>query len=112
MQAITERLDAVETLTEEILLRNNIREALRQIYDLERLTGRVACGNANGRDLIALRNSIRVIPEIKAELQQCGDFLLERLEKEMSDLIPICVDDRKSNRRRTALYDKRRRPDT
>ncbi len=89
-QAIIERLDAVETLTEEILLRNNIRESLRQIYDLERLVGRVACGNANGRDLNALKNSIRVLPDIKAEIHDCGDLLLSRLEQEMSDLSGIC----------------------
>ena len=90
IRAITERLDAVELLNDEILFRNNLRESLKQIYDLERLIGRVACGNANGRDLIALRNSIRVLPEIKAELHSCGNLLLEKREAEMSDLSDIC----------------------
>ncbi|MDD3349466.1 MAG: DNA mismatch repair protein MutS [Eubacteriales bacterium] len=89
MQAICERLDAVETLTEELLLRNNIREALRQIYDLERLIGRVACGNANGRDLISLRNSIRVLPDIKAELADSGNKLLISKNNQINDLTAI-----------------------
>jgi DNA mismatch repair protein MutS len=86
---IQERLDAVELLTDQVLLRNNIKEHFNQIYDLERLAGRVACGNANGRDLIALRNSIFVLPEIKSELASCGDPLLERLEKSMDSLTEI-----------------------
>lgn len=88
-EKIQERLDAVETLVNQILIRNNLKEALKQIYDLERLIGRVACGNTNGRDLIALRNSIHVLPEIKAELFQCGNPLLERLEKEINELKPV-----------------------
>lgn len=90
IESIQERLDAVETLSDNILMRNNIREALKHIYDLERLTGRIALGNANGRDLIALRNSIFLIPEIIAELNQCGDALLENLGNSMDDLKPVC----------------------
>ncbi|MCI6011820.1 MAG: DNA mismatch repair protein MutS [Firmicutes bacterium] len=59
------RLDAVESLFHNPLLRNNLKEALKEIYDFERLTGRIACGSANGKDLIALRNSIAVLPEVK-----------------------------------------------
>jgi DNA mismatch repair protein MutS len=90
VKPITERLDAVEVLLDDVLLRNDLREHLKQVYDLERLTGRVACGNANGRDLLALRNSIAVIPEIKESLKGCGNHLLERLEREMDDLKEVC----------------------
>ncbi|MDF2653553.1 MAG: mutS [Bacillota bacterium] len=86
---IKQRLDAVELLTDEILLRNNLKEHLKKIYDLERLAGRIACGNANGKDLIALKNSIFVLPEIKGELASCGDPLLERLEATMDALADI-----------------------
>jgi len=86
---IQERLDAVEVLTDNVLLRNNIREHLNKIYDLERLAGRIATGNANGRDLIALKNSIYVLPEIKSELVSCGNPLLERLEQSMDSLSEI-----------------------
>jgi len=86
---IQERLDAVELLTDQILLRNNLKEHLKKIYDLERLAGRVACGNANGKDLIALRNSIFVLPEMKSDLTSCGDLLLERLESQIDSLTDI-----------------------
>lgn len=86
---IKQRLDAVELLTDEILLRNNLKEHLKKIYDLERLAGRIACGNANGKDLIALKNSIFVLPDIKGELASCGDPLLERLEASMDALADI-----------------------
>ncbi|MCQ2550908.1 MAG: DNA mismatch repair protein MutS [Clostridia bacterium] len=62
---VNARLDAVEELVDQVIVRNNIKEALKQIYDFQRLTGRIATGNANAKDMIALRNSIRVLPEIK-----------------------------------------------
>lgn len=89
LHGIQERLDAVEMLTDEILLRNHLKEHLKKIYDLERLAGRISCGNANGKDLIALRNSIFVLPELKSELNACGDPLLEQLEGAMDDLTEI-----------------------
>ena len=89
LQEIQRRLDAVELLTDEILLRNNLRENLKNIYDLERLTGRIACGNANARDLIALRNSIQAMPEIKNDLRGCGVSLLEELEGQIDSLEEI-----------------------
>ncbi len=89
LEEITERLNAVELLTEDILLRNNIKEHLKKIYDLERLAGRIACGNANGKDLIALKHSIFVLPDMKSELASCGDPLLEKLEQRMDSLKEI-----------------------
>ena len=80
------RLDAVEYLTDSVLVRNNIREQLKHVYDFERLTGRIACGSANGKDLIALSASCRALPEIKYELSECGSRLLEDLDDEISSL--------------------------
>ena len=80
------RLDAVEYLTDSVLTRNNIREQLKHVYDFERLTGRIACGSANGKDLIALSASCSAIPEIKYELSECGSRLLEDLDDEISSL--------------------------
>ncbi|MEL7654620.1 MAG: DNA mismatch repair protein MutS [Bacillota bacterium] len=90
LKEIQERLNAVELLVDQVLVRNNIKEHLKKIYDLERLAGRIACGNANGKDLIALRNSIFVLPDMKSELASCGDPLLERLEESMDPLTEIC----------------------
>lgn len=89
LKEIQERLNAVELLADDVLLRNNLKEHLKKIYDLERLAGRISCGNANGKDLIALRNSIFVLPDMKSELAACGDPLLEKLEGGMDSLAEI-----------------------
>lgn len=84
-EQINERLDAVETLCDDIIIRNNVKEALKRVYDLERLAGRIACGNANGKDMIALRNSLFVLPELKNELYSLDDSLLNRLNSQIDD---------------------------
>lgn len=89
LSEIQNRLDAVEILTDEVLMRNDLREAMKNVYDLERLAGRVACGNANGKDLMALKSSISVIPEIKNELMDCENPLLHTLETSMDALREI-----------------------
>lgn len=89
LEEIQRRLDGVEVLTENILLRNDLRELLKQMYDLERLSGRISFGNANGKDLLALGISTAVLPDIKESLRDCGDQLLEELEMNISALAPI-----------------------
>ncbi|MGC2872964.1 DNA mismatch repair protein MutS [Ihubacter sp. mB4P-1] len=86
---INGRLDAVEVLTENPMIENNIREALKQVYDFERLAGRIASGSANGKDLIALKSSVRVLPEIKESLSYGQAPLLELLSERIHDLSPI-----------------------
>ena len=80
------RLDGVEELFNDLLVRNNIKENLKHIYDFERLTGRIACGNANGKDLIALRNSIGVLPEIKSDLGALNSEILIKINSKIHDL--------------------------
>ena len=80
------RLDAVEELTEQPLLENNLREALKGIYDFERLTGRIASGNANGRDLIALKTSVGALPDIKESLAYTQSDMLQTLRSQIHDL--------------------------
>lgn len=80
------RLDGVEEFFNDLLVRNNIKENLKHIYDFERLTGRIACGNANGKDLIALRNSIGVLPEIKSDLGALNSEILIKINSEIHDL--------------------------
>ena len=94
---ISARLDAVDSLLDNILVRNNITDALKRVYDFERLTGRIACGTANGKDLIALRNSCHVLPDIKDELMSTDSALLFELEsrihtlKQVHDTIDIGI---------------------
>ncbi|HDS16417.1 MAG TPA: DNA mismatch repair protein MutS [Proteobacteria bacterium] len=67
-ELIERRLDAVEILLKEKKCRLRLREKLKRIYDLDRLSGRLAAGKANGRDLLSLKNSLDLVPEIKAQL--------------------------------------------
>lgn len=64
-RAIEARLEAVETLYHHMIWREDIREQLHQVYDLERLVSRIAFGTANGRDLIALKHSLERVPGLK-----------------------------------------------
>lgn len=68
-QKINERLLAIETLVHDMLLTEDIREILRDVYDLERLAARVAHGTANARDLIALKRSLFALPALKRVLR-------------------------------------------
>lgn len=85
-EGINERLDAVEVLTDDLILRNNLRDALKTVYDLERLTGRVACDKANARDLIALKNSVVNLPDVKSDINAAGSALLKKIAARISDL--------------------------
>ena len=64
-EEINKRYDIVSTLIEEFILREDLKELLYQVYDLERLSGRIAFGNANARDLLQLKKSLKVLPDIK-----------------------------------------------
>ena len=64
-QDIEERLDAIEELNRHVITREEMREYLDAIYDLERLMGRVSYKSANPRDLIALKNSLQMLPNIR-----------------------------------------------
>lgn len=83
---INQRLDAVEDLIKRPLVKNNIVENLKSVYDFERLAARMACGNANAKDMVALRNSLFVVPEIKMDLSDCDSQLLLWLEDRMDPL--------------------------
>ena len=59
---IEERLGAVDELKTQINLQEELRDALGQMYDIERLISRISLGSVNGRDLHALKDSLRLIP--------------------------------------------------
>lgn len=65
---INKRLDSVSSLYDNVMVSNNIKEYMKKIYDIERLIGRIVYGNCNGRDLIALKQSISNLPDFKSEL--------------------------------------------
>jgi len=79
---INKRYNTVDKLLEEFILSEELRKYLYEVYDLERLCGRISLGSANGRDLIQLKNSLQVLPEINNILKQINYKQLE----DISDL--------------------------
>ena len=69
---IERRYDFISKLLTEFILKEELRELLNNVYDLERLSGRISYGNLNARDLLQLKNSIKVLPQIKRILEEIG----------------------------------------
>ncbi len=67
---INERLDIVEKLNNEFLLREDLRNNLYEVYDLERLCGKVICGNLNARDVLQIKKSLGVLPNIQSIIKK------------------------------------------
>ncbi len=86
---INKRLDAVRELKDDIILRGDIIEKLKKVYDIERLAGKMAYGNGNPRDMITLRNSLSKLPEVKSVLSQCKSSLLKELYDNLDELQDI-----------------------
>ena len=86
---INKRLDAVEELKNDIILRGDIVENLKKVYDIERLTGKMAYGNANARDMITLKNSLFKLPEVKKILANAKSDLLKELYEKLDELQDI-----------------------
>ena len=76
VEKIRERLNAVKELKEQPLLREELRRLLAEIYDLERIAGRISLEAANGRDLVALKNSLFQLPAVKALMERFSSPLL------------------------------------
>lgn len=85
-EKIEARLEAVAEWVDHMMVREEIRSLLEQVYDLERLLGRVAYGSANARDLLAIRSSLAVLPQIQACLQESRAPLLRDLQRQIPDL--------------------------
>ena len=86
---INARLEAVEELKNRIGLQEELRESLDQMYDVERLISRVSLGSANARDLLALKTSLRLIPSLKEQLQNCETAFLRTLEESLDPLTEL-----------------------
>ena len=98
---IEQRYDIVTKLIDEFILCEDLRRDLYEVYDLERLSGRVALGSANARDLIQLKNSLKVLPAISKMLKEIDfymeidtlDELLDLLERSIYEDAPITLKD-------------------
>ncbi len=85
------RLNSVDALSKQAIGRDEIREYLNPIYDLERLLGKVSYRSANPRDMIAFRNSLKMLPHIKTLLKDFQDELLSEIDVEIDTLDDICT---------------------
>ena len=83
---IEERLDAVEAFNDSMITRDELREYLSAVYDLERLMTRITLKSANPRDLIAFKNSIGILPHVKSILKEFNTGLLAQYESELDEL--------------------------
>ena len=69
-EELNKRYDMIDILLKEFLLKEDLNKLLYEVYDLERLSGRVAFGNCNAKDLLQLKNSLKVLPDIKKILDK------------------------------------------
>lgn len=81
IKGIRARQDTIQELMENTPLRQDLRQLLRQIYDLERLTGRAGSGTANARDLVALADSLSRLPELSSLVTEARSPFLKALQK-------------------------------
>lgn len=88
-EKITLRLNAVEELFNDLSLNDSLKEALHDIYDIERILGKISNKNANAKDLIALKTSIGKIPNVKGIIENCTSSLLNDYYNNLDDLRDI-----------------------
>ncbi len=88
-EKITLRLNAVEELFKDLSLNDSLKEALHDIYDIERILGKISNKNANAKDLIALKTSIGKIPNVKGIIENCTSSLLKNYHNNLDDLRDI-----------------------
>ena len=83
---IHKRLQAVKELKEDVILRSDISETLKKVYDIERLTGKIAYGSVNARDMISLKTSLMQLPALKELMKDRASDLLKELYDELDVL--------------------------
>ncbi len=86
---INRRLNAVKELKENLMLRDDIVESLKKVYDIERLAGKISYGTANARDLISLKNSASQLPDLKRALSNAKSEMLKNLYNGLDTLDDI-----------------------
>ncbi|MEA3343513.1 MAG: DNA mismatch repair protein MutS [archaeon] len=95
---INQRLDAVEELLGDYILKENIRDTLKETYDIERIISRIVYGTANARDLLGLKKTLELIPVLKKHLGTCTSGELKKIRDmkdmgEIHDMIDAAISD-------------------
>lgn len=89
-ESIVKRLDAVAELKDNAICREEIREYLNPVYDLERLVGKITYQSVNPRDLIAFQSSLSMLPSVKCILKDMESDLLKEIYEELDPLEELC----------------------
>ncbi len=89
LEEINKRQEIIACLLDNFLVRQDLKDKLKEIYDLARLVGRIGYGNTNGKDLIQLAKSLEVVPQIKELLISTNNDYLVKMGQEMKDLAPV-----------------------
>lgn len=88
---INKRLDIIDSLNTEFIKRSKLQALLYEVYDLERLCGKLTCGSFNARDALQIKKSLKVLPEISENITGLGfDFILDSHE-ELYDLLERAI---------------------
>ena len=90
---INKRLDIVDKLIKEFILKSDLRDALDGVYDIERLTGRIALGSASARDLLQLKNSLKNLPIILEILKKINYYTLFEIPCDLYDLLEKSINE-------------------
>jgi DNA mismatch repair protein MutS len=88
-EEIEKRLDGVEELYNNISLNEDLRSALKEIYDIERIVGKISSGNVNGKDMVSLKSSLEKIPNLKESLSNAKSPLLKEYFNDLDELTDI-----------------------
>ena len=96
---INARLDKIEKLNNEFILKDELKNALNEVYDIERLAGKVINGSLNARDLLQLKNSLSILPKIKEIIESLDfsceinthDNIYDLLDKSLAEDPPISI---------------------
>lgn len=90
---INERYNVVSKLLEEFILADELRSDLYEVYDLERLCGRISFGSANAKDLLQLKSSLKVLPSIKEKLEKINYYDEIRPLNELYELLERAINE-------------------
>ena len=83
-EEIVNRLNTLEAFNNNYIIKREIKEALKTVYDLERILGRVSCGSANAKDLVQLRRTLSNMPQIKALLSQIDCIQIQEIATKLN----------------------------
>ena len=89
VEEIQLRLEAVQELKNNLILKSDIQECLKKVYDIERLVAKISYGSANARDMVSLKNSLGRLPQIKQTLSEANSKMLKNLYENLDEVRDI-----------------------